>query len=857
MTDVPEIFMLQFCYTIKKVQDTDSYEFLLANKKYTINVKAFRIILHICPRVEGSTEQAHQHVYGSYAPAWRTLAAIINKCLFGKTTSNDKLRKSIIDILWGMFNKENVNYSELIWEDLDYQIDHMKENRSRQSYQMFIKYSTHQIPPKKSRGKGSNGKKTVEESQETVDVFEEYEPEPEPAKKKTSGKRRVNNKVILSADDNIISDDPGATLELAKSISQTESKEAEAARKVHATHARIVTESAKKKSSGKSSKSVVIQDTLSSPKRQPGTGGSHEGTGSKQGVLDESTVISATSSEGTCAKPGVLYKDKDITEEKVILEWIDKQDSEFFDDDNNDEKDDKDGDVDDEGDNHINDTQDADDEDNETESDEDEIYKYKIHVRNEEGVEMKDAEVEESDKGEENVTDAVKKEAENTSEAKISAAQEDDKPKRKQVKNVPIVQDFPEVFPENFPGLPPARPVEFQIDLIPGAAPVARAPYRLAPSEMKELSEPRGCKLLRIDKRTTLIRSESRWNSKFELGLCSRPHLGKGLYDSFVEEPVEIMEREIKRLKRSRMPLVKVRWNSRRGPEPCFATLVISETTNLPPIIESVTETPTSIIVPSPQVTTIISFVQQTPTPIPQKPIIIEAPTVTTVVPKSNALTAVELRVAKMEKGVSELKTIDHSSEALVVLQSYVPIVVDSYLDTKHIPELTKKLTPTTKQESKKSPSEILKMKDHNRMHDDDKDDDDEDPPARLNHEQIKEPIDEVIMDDAGDDVVVTDQPTQPWFNQMVTASKDPLTLNDLMATPIDFLKYVLNGLKIDNLTQDILLGHAFNLLKGMCFSSIELEYHFQECFNALTDKLDWNNPEGDRYLISLSNIYK
>ncbi|GKE65527.1 hypothetical protein Tco_1519688, partial [Tanacetum coccineum] len=41
----------------------------------------------------------------------------------------------------------------------------------------------------------------------------------------------------------------------------------------------------------------------------------------------------------------------------------------------------------------------------------------------------------------------------------------------------------------DLPGLPPARPVEFQIDLIPGAAPVARAPYRLAPSEMKELSE--------------------------------------------------------------------------------------------------------------------------------------------------------------------------------------------------------------------------------------------------------------------------------------------------------------------------------------------------------------------------------
>ncbi|GJR02414.1 putative reverse transcriptase domain-containing protein [Tanacetum coccineum] len=73
--------------------------------------------------------------------------------------------------------------------------------------------------------------------------------------------------------------------------------------------------------------------------------------------------------------------------------------------------------------------------------------------------------------------------------AQISAKKEEDKSEGQQIKDVPIVQDFPEVFPEDLPGLPPARPVEFQIDLIPGAAPVARAPYRLAPSEMKELSE--------------------------------------------------------------------------------------------------------------------------------------------------------------------------------------------------------------------------------------------------------------------------------------------------------------------------------------------------------------------------------
>nr|GEY85608.1 reverse transcriptase domain-containing protein [Tanacetum cinerariifolium] len=64
-----------------------------------------------------------------------------------------------------------------------------------------------------------------------------------------------------------------------------------------------------------------------------------------------------------------------------------------------------------------------------------------------------------------------------------------DKPKEKRLEDAPIVQDFLEVFPKDLPGIPPTRQVEFQIDLVPGTAPVALAPYRLAPSEMKELSD--------------------------------------------------------------------------------------------------------------------------------------------------------------------------------------------------------------------------------------------------------------------------------------------------------------------------------------------------------------------------------
>ncbi|KAJ0808416.1 putative nucleotidyltransferase, Ribonuclease H [Helianthus annuus] len=61
---------------------------------------------------------------------------------------------------------------------------------------------------------------------------------------------------------------------------------------------------------------------------------------------------------------------------------------------------------------------------------------------------------------------------------------DEQKPK---VEDIPVISEYPEVFPEELPGLPSDRQVEFRIDIIPGAAPVARAPYRLTPTEMKEL----------------------------------------------------------------------------------------------------------------------------------------------------------------------------------------------------------------------------------------------------------------------------------------------------------------------------------------------------------------------------------
>nr|GFA01609.1 putative reverse transcriptase domain-containing protein [Tanacetum cinerariifolium] len=62
-------------------------------------------------------------------------------------------------------------------------------------------------------------------------------------------------------------------------------------------------------------------------------------------------------------------------------------------------------------------------------------------------------------------------------------------PAERRLEDVPVICKFPDVFPEDLPGLPPPRQVEFEIELVPGAAPVAHAPYRLAPSKMKELAK--------------------------------------------------------------------------------------------------------------------------------------------------------------------------------------------------------------------------------------------------------------------------------------------------------------------------------------------------------------------------------
>nr|GEV73366.1 hypothetical protein [Tanacetum cinerariifolium] len=91
----------------------------------------------------------------------------------------------------------------------------------------------------------------------------------------------------------------------------------------------------------------------------------------------------------------------------------------------------------------------------------------------------------------------------------------------------------------------------------------------------------------------------------------------------------------------------------------------------------------------------------------------------------------------------------------------------------------------------------------------------------------------------------VDDRPEQCQLNDMAKATKPPLTFDELIHTPINFSAFVMNRLKIDNLTKEIFVGPAYNLLKGTCKSYVEFDYTMEECYRALFEQLHWNHPMG------------
>ncbi|GKE80269.1 hypothetical protein Tco_1550269 [Tanacetum coccineum] len=103
---------------------------------------------------------------------------------------------------------------------------------------------------------------------------------------------------------------------------------------------------------------------------------------------------------------------------------------------------------------------------------------------------------------------------------------------------------------------------------------------------------------------------------------------------------------------------------------------------------------------------------------------------------------------------------------------------------------------------------------------------------------------------------VTEDQPTftaahgliQPWIRTLARKEDTRESFNELLDTPLDFSAFIMNRLKVDTLTLELLAGPTFELMKGSYKSLVELEYFFEEVYKETTNQLDWNNPEGQQY---------
>ncbi|GJW14180.1 hypothetical protein Tco_0018313 [Tanacetum coccineum] len=152
--DAPEIYMQEF-WASAYVHNR-SVRFKMNNKKHILGLDQFRDILQICPKVgnkkfeepplekeilaflaslghSGDIRKITDVNVNKLHQPWRSFAAIINKCLSGKP-SYDSLRLSQAQILWGMYNKKNVDYAYLLWEDFIFQIENKNTKKGNAMY---------------------------------------------------------------------------------------------------------------------------------------------------------------------------------------------------------------------------------------------------------------------------------------------------------------------------------------------------------------------------------------------------------------------------------------------------------------------------------------------------------------------------------------------------------------------------------------------------------------------------------------------------------------------------------------------------------------------------------------------------
>nr|GEY14468.1 hypothetical protein [Tanacetum cinerariifolium] len=204
-------------------------------------------------------------------------------------------------------------------------------------------------------------------------------------------------------------------------------------------------------------------------------------------------------------------------------------------------------------------------------------------------------------------------------------------------------------------------------------------------------------------------------------------------------------------------------------------------------------------------------------------------------------------RVTNLERDLSELKQVDQYAQAI----SLIPAIMDRYMDNKLGEAIFKAIqshNAKCKKEAQDEKQEYI---------------DNVDSTVRtIIREEVKTKLPKILPKAVSAfatpviEINVTESLETAILASQVARAKEPHTSFDvLMDTSFDFFTFVMNRLNIKDLTQEILVGPVFELLKGTCESLTELEYHLEECSKAKNERLHWHNHKGKPYPFNLSKL--
>nr|GEX43898.1 hypothetical protein [Tanacetum cinerariifolium] len=831
-----------------------SIRFKMNNKKHIVNLKYFREMLQISPRIlnqqfnelpfeeeilaflkelghSGEIKMITDVNINKLHQPWRSFAAVINKCLSGKSTGYDILCLSQAQILWGMYHKKNVDFAYLLWEDFMYQVEHKDAKKSNEMYHpQFTKLiSRHQNTQQ------YGAILPVELTNKAIRNSESYKEHyaialgAEPLKKKSSVRKKQS-----SSDTTVPPPTAkGKILKTSATVALTEAGQIKLATKRSLTQTHISHASG----SGADEGTCIIQGVPKVPAYES----------------DDEEISWKSSGDDDDDEVKISEHDDDVDDQ---CEDDDQNDDDDHDEqsDDDDQKDQDDADQDDQD----NDDQgDDDDEQSDSDNDDDDFIHLKFSSHDEE------AKYEESfdpivrtpsqnDDDEDNDEDSDRMNVEEDE----GANKEDDANELYRDVNIHLeefvcvislslehAQLSPDTGSDSIFDSTPRVDVQVTttaeppllsaitlpppiISIIPHVQQTtAPSPANVPSSSLQDL--PNFGSLFRFDHRLKTIEtnfSKFMQTNQFAKAVSSIPDIVDKYIDHRINEAMEVAVQ---------LQSDRLRDEAQAKNEDFINKLDENIQKIIKEQVKEQVKVPISKILPK-----IKKTVNEQ---LEAKVLIRSSNSSETSYAVAADLSELELKKILIEKMESN-KSIHRSNEQKNLYKSLVDayecdkLILDTYGDTitlkRHRDDADKDEEPfaRSKRGSKrrregKEPESTSAQKEKTSK------------TSRKSTEGSK------FQHKIASEFAPAEEPIN-----LAKKTDSCTSFNELMDTPINFYTFVMNRLKVDTLTSELLTGPTYELMKGSCKSLVELKFFLEELYKASTDQLDWNNLEGQQY---------